>query len=124
MEKTVSVFVRSSYSTAVKSVFHPCASAFSFRVAARKSRPDQRHAGEDEEQLRGSAEGTGGESVRPNSSLQPRMFLIIRRDDPPVVSQSISLHFPKFICSFVVVAVVGLRLHLLLRVMWSLCSFL
>lgn len=71
MEKTVSVFVRSSYSTAVKSVFHPCASAFSFRVAARKPRPDQRHAGEDEEQLRGSAEGTGGESVRPSSSLKP-----------------------------------------------------
>lgn len=90
MEKTVSPFVRSSYSTVVKSAFHPCASAFSFPVAAWKPRPDQRHAGEDEEQLRGSAEGTGGASVRTGSSLKPRMFLIIKRDDPPFDNQSIS----------------------------------
>lgn len=106
----------------VISVFHPCAFVFSFHVAARKPRRDQRDPGEDEAQLQGSAEGTGGESVRPSSPLKSRMVLIIKRDDPPLVSRRISRHFPKFICSFVVV-VVGLRLHRLLHVMWSLCAF-
>lgn len=111
MEKTVRLLVLSSCFTVVKNVFHPCWYAFSLREASRKPNRDQRHAGEDEEQLRGSSEGTGEERVRPSSPLKCRMFLIINRCDPPLVSHRISLHVPEFIGSLVVVIVVGLWLH-------------
>lgn len=61
-------------------------------LAARKPRQDQRHAGENEEQLRGAAEETGGESVRPSSSLKSCMLLIMNHDYLSFSSQSISLH--------------------------------
>lgn len=90
-------------------------------LAARKPRR------ENEEQLRGAAEETGGESVRPSSSLKSCVLLIMNHDYLSFSSQSISLHSSRvhllcggFFDSFFFCCCGDVALFALC-VMWSLC---